>query len=182
MSRFAPSWPRAPLRSRQRKARHRRFRTAVWNIARGPRSTANCRDCPRSDGGGWIGWRVPIADGLRGGCCTYGDDSVSVRGCAWRAAVTISARGRTQVAGPVSLEAGTGLVVLPGSRKAVSNGCERWATTVPSTRMAERCTGCRGVTPAESARFLDSSRNRAPVVLRRLAAAGCGARRHRAAS
>src|SRR4051812_26487039 len=29
----------------------------------------------------WMGWRVPIADGQRGGCCTYGDDMATVRGC-----------------------------------------------------------------------------------------------------
>src|SRR5436853_4500409 len=28
----------------------------------------------------WVGWRVPIADGQRGGCSTYSNDSYYVRG------------------------------------------------------------------------------------------------------
>ena len=60
----------------------------------------------------WVGWRVPIVAGQRGGCCTYGDDSVSVRGCF----VDSSPAGRQvpQIAAPaaVPIEAGSGLVVL----------------------------------------------------------------------
>ena len=28
----------------------------------------------------WVAWRVPIADGQRGGCSTYPDDSYLIRG------------------------------------------------------------------------------------------------------
>src|SRR4051794_2527853 len=57
----------------------------------------------------WVGWRVPIANGQRGGCCTYSDDTVNIRGCL---VDTQGDFGRNvpqlaQPAGPVSLEAGT---------------------------------------------------------------------------
>src|SRR5437868_6398521 len=62
----------------------------------------------------WVGWRVPIVDGQRGGCCTYTDDSVNIRGCAIdpRGDLDRNVPQLTPATGPVALEAGTGLLVL----------------------------------------------------------------------
>jgi hypothetical protein len=66
----------------------------------------------------WAGWRVPIADGQRGGCCTYSDDwtnGTGIRGCFVEPNTTSVDRqlpALAQPPGPVSLEAGSGLVIL----------------------------------------------------------------------
>ena len=64
----------------------------------------------------WAGWREPIADGQRGGCCVYADDASApggVRGCFVDAPT--AARQMPQVAvpaGPIPLEGGSRLVIL----------------------------------------------------------------------
>jgi len=136
----------------------------------------------------WIGWRVPIADGQRGGCCTYGDDSVSVRGCVMEQPADAS-RAMPQIApaaGPVSLEAGTGLVVLA---RVVEGRVERLRTLgddCPIDANGRTVYWLAGVTPAESVRFLDglAEQNQASTSAdARLREAALGAiARHREAS
>ncbi len=62
----------------------------------------------------WLGWRVPIVAGGRGGCSWYVDDGTGPMGI--RASVLESSGARLpQIApptGPVPIEAGTGLMVL----------------------------------------------------------------------
>jgi len=60
----------------------------------------------------WAGWRVPIVDGHRGGCCTYGDDAQSIRGCLVDTTTSNVQVPRLTPPAAVPLEAGTGLVML----------------------------------------------------------------------
>ena len=62
----------------------------------------------------WAGWRVPIAEGQRGGCCQYADDgSTGVRGCFVETPSGNNPMPRIAPPnGPVPLEGGTMLAVL----------------------------------------------------------------------
>ena len=63
----------------------------------------------------WAGWRVPIADGQRGGCCTYSDETSMVRGCFVANTELGTSRDGARpapVATPATLDAGTGLVKI----------------------------------------------------------------------
>ncbi|HEY7473868.1 MAG TPA: HEAT repeat domain-containing protein [Vicinamibacterales bacterium] len=110
----------------------------------------------------WVGWRVPIVDGERGGCSTWTDNDYYFRGQVLDygpLGATISTPTRppqtTPPTGPVSLEGGTGLVML---LRLIDGRVERM------NRIADDCVidaGGRtvywfdGVTPADSLRVLD---------------------------
>ncbi len=108
----------------------------------------------------WVGWRVPIVDGERGGCSTWVDDNYYFRGqildnspigttmsTARPAATTTPATG-------ISLEGGTGLVMM---LRLIDGRAERMHT------LSDDCPIDAGgrpvywldVTPAESLRVLD---------------------------
>lgn len=107
----------------------------------------------------WAGWRVPIADGQRGGCCLYSDDAVTTRGCLMEG----GSIGRGQApptpaasTTPVPLEAGTGLVILA---RLTDRGLERLRTLGDDCALdagGRTVYWLQGVTPAESVRFLES--------------------------
>jgi hypothetical protein len=105
----------------------------------------------------WMAWRVPLADGLRGGCCTFADDSVSVRGC-FMDEPGNAFRAQPQIApatGPVSLDSGTGLVVLA---RIVESRVERLRTLgddCPIDANGRTVYWLQGVSADESVKFLD---------------------------
>jgi hypothetical protein len=110
----------------------------------------------------WIGWRVPIADGQRGGCCYYSDDAVApngVRGCFVENTTMGGVREVPQTAGAASgalpLEAGTGLVILG---RLVDTHLERLRTLgddCPLDAGGRTVVWLQGVTAADSVKFLD---------------------------
>ncbi len=107
----------------------------------------------------WAGWRVPIADGQRGGCCTYSDDSVApggVRGCFVENNLGGRQLPQVQPTMPVSLEAGTGLVILV---RVVDTRLERLRTLgddCPLDAGGRTVYWLQGVTPSESLKFLET--------------------------
>jgi hypothetical protein len=118
----------------------------------------------------WIAWRVPMTDGRRDLCSWYSDDWSNVRG--FLAEPGQSASGRPQItppAGPVPLEAGTGLVTLV---RAVEGRVERLRTLsddCPIDAGGRSMVWLEGLTPAESLKFLDSlTRASAPAILDRV--------------
>jgi hypothetical protein len=111
----------------------------------------------------WVGWRVPIADGQRGGCCTYNDD---VRGCFVENDGSISSvragTPATTTPAAVSLDAGTGLVILA---RLTDRGLERLRTLgddCPLDAAGKTVYWLQGVTPAESLKYLDGLIQLAP--------------------
>jgi hypothetical protein len=104
----------------------------------------------------WIGWRVPLIDGERNLCDTYESQYGRFRGIFLEGGMpTPGTTGSAPATSPVSLEAGTNLVVM---LRVVDRRVER------QRRFADDCqldAGGRSVywlssvTPAESLRFLD---------------------------
>jgi HEAT repeats len=110
----------------------------------------------------WVGWRVPIVDGERGGCSTWIDDNYY-----WRGNVldysplgsTMSTSNRppqmTPPAGALPLEGGTGLVVLLRLIDSRVERMQRLADDCPLDAGGRTVHWLDGVTPAESLRVLD---------------------------
>jgi hypothetical protein len=120
----------------------------------------------------WVGWRVPIVAGQRGGCCTYAEDSAVVRGCFVDS--TPSGRQTPQIAPPaaVPLEAGSGLVIL---MRIVEGHVERLRSLgddCPLDAGGRTVYWLQGVTPGTSLTFLEgllrSNPNMTPAQDRRL--------------
>lgn len=114
----------------------------------------------------WTGWRVPIADGQRGGCCTYSDDANVVRGCFVENTTLSEMRDRPAVAAaanaPVPLDAGTGLIILA---RVTGGGLERLRTLgddCPLDAGGHVVYWLQGITAAESLKYLDSVIQRTP--------------------
>jgi hypothetical protein len=112
----------------------------------------------------WTGWRVPIVDGLRGGCSTWidSDDGYYFRGQVLDYAplgATVSAvsrpQQRTAPAGPLPLEGGTGLVVLLRLVDGRLERMQRLADDCPIDAGGRTIHWLDGVAPAESLRVLD---------------------------
>lgn len=106
----------------------------------------------------WVGWRVPIADGRRGSCCVYSDDAVVVRGCFMEGDAIVAGREPQPMTSNavVSLEAGTGLVILA---RLTDRGLERMRTLGDDCALdagGRTVYWLQGVTPAESLKFLES--------------------------
>jgi len=109
----------------------------------------------------WAGWRVPIADGHRAGCCTYSDDGMGsntvLRGCFVENPAAPDGRAIPQVApasGAVALDAGTGLVLL---MRLVGGRVERLRTLgddCPLDAGGRTVYWLQSVSPSESVRFL----------------------------
>jgi hypothetical protein len=103
----------------------------------------------------WIAWREPMVDGGRRLCSTWSDGDVVVRG------MLLESRGPagdgrprlTATEGPVSLEAGTGVVVL---LRLVDGRVERLRTIGDDCPIDAngRTVEWLTITPAESLRFL----------------------------
>jgi len=105
----------------------------------------------------WVGWRVPIVEGQRGGCCTYVDDWTSVRGCFVENSSNALVRQVPQITPPaaVPIEAGSGLVVL---LRVVDTRVERLRTLgddCPLDAGGRTVYWLQGVTPADSIKFLE---------------------------
>jgi HEAT repeat protein len=103
----------------------------------------------------WLGWRVPIVDGERGGCSTYISDDYFSYG-AWLEGMSGRPPQMAQPAGPVPIEAGTGLVVL---LRIVDGRVERLRTygdDCPLDAGGRTLRWLDGVTPAESIRYLET--------------------------
>ena len=104
----------------------------------------------------WIAWRVPMVPGDRDLCSWYTDRLGTVRGMWMDDAIVIDS-GRPRVsspAGPVPIEAGTGLVVMA---RLVGGAVERLRTTgddCPIDAGGRTVLWLSNVSPAESIRFL----------------------------
>jgi hypothetical protein len=105
----------------------------------------------------WVGWRVPIVEGQRGGCCTYVDDWNSVRGCFVESSSNALVRQIPQITPPaaVPIEAGSGLVML---LRVVDARVERLRTLgddCPLDAGGRTVYWLQGVTTANSIKFLE---------------------------
>ena len=115
----------------------------------------------------WVGWRVPIVDGLRGGCSTWVDDDYYFRGqvldyAPLGSTVSTSVSRPPQTAaptGPMPLEGGTGLVVLLRLIDGRLERMQRLADDCPIDAGARTVYWLEGVAPAESLRVLDGYTN-----------------------
>jgi HEAT repeat protein len=106
----------------------------------------------------WVAWRVPIADGQRGSCQTYVDDSYYIRGDFLEGRVSNGPATAqiTPPAGPVQIEGGSGLVVL---LRIVDTKVERMRSVgddCPLDAGGRTVYWLQGVTPAESLRYLET--------------------------
>ena len=110
----------------------------------------------------WVGWRVPIVDGERGGCSTWVDHDYYFRGqildYAPIGATVSTARPpqATQPTGAIALEGGTGLVML---LRLIDGRVERLRTIGDDCAIeagGRTLYWLDGVTPAESLKTLDS--------------------------
>jgi hypothetical protein len=109
----------------------------------------------------WVGWRVPIVDGERGGCNTWSTDDLYYRGLTLDYAPlgATASYGRPQVtppAGAMPLEGGTGLVVL---LRLIEGRVERMRTIgddCPVDAGGRTVYWLDGVPPADSLRTLDA--------------------------
>lgn len=131
----------------------------------------------------WVGWRVPIAEGMQAGCCWYssGDEGLSasiIHGCLVESGPGRQVPQITPPTGPVPLEAGTGLVVL---ERIVDHQVERLRTLgddCPLDAGGRTVYWLAGVTPADSLSYLGGLIHRTslnPGVERRVADAAIGA-------
>jgi len=104
----------------------------------------------------WIAWRVPMVPGDRDMCSWYSDRTGTVRGM-WMDDSLIVDSTRPKVsspAGPVPIEAGTGLVVMA---RLIGGAVERLKTVgddCPIDAGGRTVLWLSNVTPAESIRFL----------------------------
>jgi hypothetical protein len=104
----------------------------------------------------WIAWRVPMVPGDRDMCDSYTDRLGTIRGTWLDDGIAHDAQ-RPQVkspAGPIPIEAGTGLVVLA---RVIGGSVERLRTTADDCPMdagGRTVAWLSNVTPTESLRFL----------------------------
>ena len=109
----------------------------------------------------WVGWRVPIVDGERGGCSTWVDDNYYWRGSVLDYSPLGSTTSMTRPpqttppAGALPLEGGTGLVVLLRLIDSRVERMQRLADDCPLDAGGRTVYWLDGVTPAESLRVLD---------------------------
>ncbi|HYN09289.1 MAG TPA: HEAT repeat domain-containing protein [Vicinamibacterales bacterium] len=109
----------------------------------------------------WVGWRVPIVDGERGGCSTWVDNDFYFRGqildYAPIGSTVPTARPQqiTPPTGALPLEGGTGLVILLRLIDARVERMHRLADDCPIDAGGRTVYWLDGVTPGESLRVLD---------------------------
>jgi HEAT repeat protein len=110
----------------------------------------------------WLAWRVPMVPGDRELCSSYySDRNVYARGYMmdWTQPGQQPGTGLPQVkapAGPVSLEAGTGLLVLVRTLDGAVERVRTLADDCPIDAGGRSVQWLSNVTPAESLRFLES--------------------------
>jgi hypothetical protein len=105
----------------------------------------------------WVGWRVPIV-GVRSLCNWYVDDSVAVRGflAAPDQPGASSAPRIAPPAGPVPIEAGSGLVVLARLKDGQVERLRTLTDDCPIDAGGRTIHWFEGVTPARSLAYLES--------------------------
>jgi hypothetical protein len=118
---------------------------------------------PRQDDAIWVGWRVPIRDGQRAGCCIYSDDSgpaaESVHGCFVETPAASDGGTPPQIGptrSPIPLEAGSGVVLLLRIVQARVDRMRTLGDDCPLDAGGRTVYWLSGVTPAESVRFLSA--------------------------
>ena len=129
-----------------------------------------------SVGGGpepaWVAWRVPMVDGDRSLCSTWISDQIYARGVVLEPAPGASRPQTTPPSGPVSLEAGTSLMVLARMIDGKLERLRLLSDDCPIDAGGRTVYWLTGVTPAESLRFLETLLKRDSLTLdhqRRLA-------------
>jgi HEAT repeats len=103
----------------------------------------------------WVAWRVPIADGQRGNCSTYVNDYTYVRGDYLEGNSSNSAP-LAPPAGAVSLEGGSGLVMLV---RLLDGRVDRLRTVgddCPLDAGGRTLYWLQGVAPADSVKYLET--------------------------
>lgn len=123
-----------------------------------------------SVGGGaepaWVGWRVPMVDGDRSLCSTWGvNDQIYARGFILEPTPGVSRPQTTPPSGPVALEAGTGLMVLARMIEGKLERLRPLSDDCPIDAGGRTVYWLNGITPAESLRFLDSLLKRDSLAL-----------------
>jgi HEAT repeat protein len=107
----------------------------------------------------WAGWRVPIADGQRGGCSTYSSDSFYVRGEFLENGPFgggNSAPAMAPPAGPVQLEAASDLVILVRLAAGRVERLRSVSADCPLDAGGRTVYWLQGPTPADSTTYLES--------------------------
>jgi HEAT repeat protein len=107
----------------------------------------------------WVGWRVPIADGQRGSCSTYSNESYAVRGEFLENGPFTSGNAVTPMAapaGPVQLEAASDLVVLARVTGGHIDRLRSVGADCPLDAGGRTVYWLQGPTPADSVKYLES--------------------------
>ena len=107
----------------------------------------------------WAAWRVPIADGQRGGCSTYSNDSDTVRGeflengpfAGGNSAPLMAPQG-----GPVQLEAASNLVILVRVTEGRVERLRSISADCPLDAGGRTVYWLQGPTGVDSIRYLES--------------------------
>jgi HEAT repeat protein len=107
----------------------------------------------------WAGWRVPIADGQRGSCSTYSNDSYYVRG-EFLENGPFNGGNSPQLmappAGPVQLEATSALVILVRMADGRVERLRSIGADCPLDAGGRTVYWLQGPTPVESVKYLES--------------------------
>lgn len=105
----------------------------------------------------WVAWRVPIVDGQRGGCSTYVyvNDYYSIRGD-YLEGQQSNSTPLAPPSGPLSLEAGSGLVMLVRLLDGRVDRLRVVGDDCPLDAGGRPVYWLQGITPAESLKYLET--------------------------
>jgi len=103
----------------------------------------------------WVGWRVPVADGQRGGCSTYNSDNVFRVGD-YLEGQYANTPAIAPPTGPVSIEGGSGLVMLLRLLDGRVDQLRVLGDDCPLDAGGRTVVWLQGVTPAESLKYLET--------------------------
>jgi HEAT repeat protein len=103
----------------------------------------------------WVGWRVPVADGQRGGCSTYTNDNIFRVG-EYLEGQYSNTPSIAPPAGPVSIEGGSGVVMLVRLLDGRIDRLRVVGDDCPLDAGGRTVFWLQGVAPADSLKYLET--------------------------